>query len=412
MTFWLVTFRRRRPFPVAAGDHALRALLPLRRRARGPGPVSLATRRNLRQIVAVGVLAVVTGQLYTYYQPGGSSDPPWVNFTFTGRGHARALRLRHVPRFAARAALDAARTGPERAEAEQELRVGQAQSAERARIAREMHDVLAHRISLVTMHAGALAYRTDLPPEQIRETAQLIQTKAHEALTDLRQVLGVLRGDGPADRTRPQPTCRPRPPAGRGQDQRDASSSSSGSCRPTDDVPDQVGRTVYRIVQEGIDQRPQARAGRPRGCPRHRGRPTTASTWSSATRSRSAAHRDPRPGRAWGWSACASGPSCAAAELSVADERASASSCAAGCRGRVIRLLVVDDDPLVRVGADADARRQPDIEVVGEAADGARRRRRGRRAPARRRADGHPDAGDGRARGHRARCTRGRTRPR
>ena len=91
------------------------------------------------------------------------------------------------------------------AEAEQELRVGRAQSAERERIAREMHDVLAHRISLVTMHAGALAYRTDLPPEQVRETAELIQTKAHEAMTDLRQVLGMLRGeDGVPDR--PQPT--------------------------------------------------------------------------------------------------------------------------------------------------------------------------------------------------------------
>ena len=50
----------------------------------------------------------------------------------------------------------------ERAEAEQALRVEQGQFNERARIAREMHDVLGHRISLISMHAGALAYRTDL----------------------------------------------------------------------------------------------------------------------------------------------------------------------------------------------------------------------------------------------------------
>ena len=50
----------------------------------------------------------------------------------------------------------------ERAEAEQELRVAQARSNERARIAREMHDVLAHRISQISMHAGALGYREDL----------------------------------------------------------------------------------------------------------------------------------------------------------------------------------------------------------------------------------------------------------
>ena len=47
----------------------------------------------------------------------------------------------------------------ERAESEQELRVAQARSTERARIAREMHDVLAHRISQISMHAGALTYR-------------------------------------------------------------------------------------------------------------------------------------------------------------------------------------------------------------------------------------------------------------
>ena len=57
------------------------------------------------------------------------------------------------------------RNRAERAEAEQELRVGQARSNERARIAREMHDVLAHRISQISMHAGALAYRDDLTPD-------------------------------------------------------------------------------------------------------------------------------------------------------------------------------------------------------------------------------------------------------
>ena len=47
----------------------------------------------------------------------------------------------------------------ETAEAERDLRAAQARSTERARIAREMHDVLAHRISQISMHAGAL----DLP---------------------------------------------------------------------------------------------------------------------------------------------------------------------------------------------------------------------------------------------------------
>src|SRR5699024_10735380 len=93
-----------------------------------------------------------------------------------------------------------------RAEQEQELRVAQARTNERGRIAREMHDVLAHRISLVTMHAGALTYRTDLDRDEIARSAEIIQTNAHDALTELRGVLGVLRGEDTepiSDRTQP-----------------------------------------------------------------------------------------------------------------------------------------------------------------------------------------------------------------
>ena len=173
----------------------------------GPGVlavVSLCTRRNLRQIIPVAILNVAFGVLYTSWQPAGNKDPAWVSFTF---GVAITVAMVAYGMYAGsrRELIWTLRERARQAEAEQELRVEHAQSAERERIAREMHDVLAHRISLVTMHAGALAYRTDLPPEQVRETARLIQTKAHEALADLRQVLGMLRGeDGTGDR--PQPT--------------------------------------------------------------------------------------------------------------------------------------------------------------------------------------------------------------
>lgn len=96
----------------------------------------------------------------------------------------------------------------ETAEREQELRVSQARVGERARIAREMHDVLAHRISLVAVHSGALAYRTDLTEDQVRETAGLIQENSHQALEELREVLGVLRepGTDPRRAAAPMPT--------------------------------------------------------------------------------------------------------------------------------------------------------------------------------------------------------------
>jgi signal transduction histidine kinase len=114
-----------------------------------------------------------------------------------------------------------------------------------------MHDVLAHRISLIAMHAGALAYRTDLAADEMRQTAEVIQAKSHQALSDLRQVLGVLRGSDASGRERPQPTFA------------DLSAlvleaEGAGMRIQYDDrvlaaaeMPDRVGRTAYRIVQEG-----------------------------------------------------------------------------------------------------------------------------------------------------------------
>ena len=95
----------------------------------------------------------------------------------------------------------------ERAEAEQELRVSQARGNERARIAREMHDVLAHRISQISMHAGALGFRSDLDADELRANATVIRDLANDALTDLRGVLGVLRDPETGElASAPQPT--------------------------------------------------------------------------------------------------------------------------------------------------------------------------------------------------------------
>src|SRR6185436_5290313 len=87
--------------------------------------------------------------------------------------------------------------------AEQHLLVEQARYGERTRIAREMHDVLAHRISLLSLNAGALEFRPDAPPEEIARTVAVIRASAHQALEDLRSVIGTLR-DG-ADGEKPPP---------------------------------------------------------------------------------------------------------------------------------------------------------------------------------------------------------------
>ena len=141
----------------------------------------------------------------------------------------------------------------ERAEAEQQLRVEQARQQERTRIAREMHDVLAHRISLLSLHAGALEFRPDAAPDEVARAAGVIRASAHEALEDLREVIGVLRdGSEAGEPERPQPTLADLPAlvdesrAGR------ACACARGPARRRRGRPAGTGRSAYRIVQEGL----------------------------------------------------------------------------------------------------------------------------------------------------------------
>lgn len=145
-----------------------------------------------------------------------------------------------------------------RAEAEQGLRVEQARQQERSRIAREMHDVLAHRMSLLSVHAGALEFRPDAPAEDVARAAGVIRQTAHEALEELRTVIGVLRVDdltpnanGAAAPEPPQPTLAAVP--------RLIASWQQAGARvelelevDAGAVPPAVGRTAYRVVQEGL----------------------------------------------------------------------------------------------------------------------------------------------------------------
>ncbi len=151
------------------------------------------------------------------------------------------------------------RARAERAEAEQRLRADQARAAERTRIAREMHDVLAHRISLMALHAGGLQVARDLTDTQVRETAGLLRSTAQQALEELRGVIGVLRedpaGEGSSDASDarpapPQPTLRDIPRLV--EDTRRAGARIKYSQAVDGEVPDGVGRDAYRIVQEAL----------------------------------------------------------------------------------------------------------------------------------------------------------------
>ncbi len=212
---------------------------------------SLATRRRWREIVPLAILSIAAGVVLTALDPTVDVEAViiypliavvvgftigWGMYVGSRRELLQSLR-------------DRART----AETEQAARVARARTAERARIAREMHDVLAHRISLVTMHAGALTYRSDLEPAQVRQTAGLIRSTAHQAMEELREVLGVLREDaGDAAPDRPQPDASDLPTlldearAGGMHLIVHADGVDLGLVPPT------VGRTAYRIVQEAL----------------------------------------------------------------------------------------------------------------------------------------------------------------
>ncbi|WP_307808321.1 sensor histidine kinase [Streptomyces oryzae] len=118
-------------------------------------------------------------------------------------------------------------------------------------IAREMHDVLAHRLSLLSVHAGALEFNPGGAPDQVGRAAAVIRESAHQALDDLREVIGVLRA--PEDGNRPQPVL--------ADVEQLAAESRQAGARVTLDMevtggpegsPAITGRTAYRIVQEGL----------------------------------------------------------------------------------------------------------------------------------------------------------------
>jgi signal transduction histidine kinase len=130
-----------------------------------------------------------------------------------------------------------------RAETEAQLRVHEA----REEVARDMHDVLGHRLSLLSVHAGALEYNPDASPDDIARAAKVIRESAHQALQDLREVIGVLRA--PVDEV-PQPKL---------VDIEQLVTESRKAGMRVDlhqelpgDVPDRIGLTAYRIVQEAL----------------------------------------------------------------------------------------------------------------------------------------------------------------
>jgi signal transduction histidine kinase len=167
---------------------------------------------------------------------------------------------------------DASRTRRQRAEAlaerareaerNREAHSREAVVNERLRIARELHDVMAHSMSVIAVQAGVGRHVMDRDPETARRALDVIENTSRRSLTEMRQLLGVLRVDdvpetgeqvGPADTA----TRSPQPGLARLEELLAAARSAglvvtlsmSGTPRP---VPAQLDLAAYRILQEAL----------------------------------------------------------------------------------------------------------------------------------------------------------------
>ncbi|MFB6888693.1 sensor histidine kinase [Kitasatospora sp. NPDC056327] len=139
-----------------------------------------------------------------------------------------------------------------RLERERDAQAKVAVAAERARIARELHDVVAHNVSVMIVQADGAAYVLDNSPQQAKEALGTIASTGRQALVEMRRLLGVLRtADTKGEEYVPQPGVEELPElldqcrtAGLQVD-----FATSGNPR---ELPRGVELTVYRIVQEAL----------------------------------------------------------------------------------------------------------------------------------------------------------------
>jgi len=139
----------------------------------------------------------------------------------------------------------------DRLQAEQDDRAREAIAEERARIARELHDVVAHSVSVMTVQAGAARLQLPTDPQRAVEPLLAVEEAGRQALTELRRLLGILREDGGTYVLAPQPGIEDLPALA--DTLREAGLpvelTVEGATRP---LPAGVGLAAYRIAQEAL----------------------------------------------------------------------------------------------------------------------------------------------------------------
>jgi signal transduction histidine kinase len=249
----VLVLRRSRPVPVFAVTVAASLLYFGLGFPDGPGSIGLFVaaytltaygdgRRSL--VVAAAGIAVLSAAWLAAAADEPRAAIGWVFFRIAASGMAAALgesvRTRGV---VAAEALERARQAERSREEEARSRV----DAERLRIAREVHDTVAHAIAVINVQSGVTAYLLDKRPERARGALVTIERTSARALHEMRAVLGVLRDDEHA----------PHPGLGQVTElvtvAREAGLDVTlESARPGTSLPGAVDTTAYRILQESI----------------------------------------------------------------------------------------------------------------------------------------------------------------
>ncbi|MFJ2958106.1 sensor histidine kinase [Streptomyces sp. NPDC087270] len=201
----MLLFRRQRPVAVAAGTAAVTLLYVMLGYPFGPvfasmvvaffSAVAAGHRRAVLVIAAAAYAAhiLVGAWLYQWLPSSGSQRLTWAEASGVGAWLLAVLAGAELYRVRRE---QVTRDRRERAEAERRRA-----DEERLRIARELHDVLAHSISVINVQAGVALALMDERPEQARTALTTIKAASKEALGEVRQVLGTLRAPGEAPRS-------------------------------------------------------------------------------------------------------------------------------------------------------------------------------------------------------------------
>jgi signal transduction histidine kinase len=206
-------------------------------------------RRAALIVTAAGYVAYLTVTWFAAAPLGlsAAARPTVRDAVLTGLGLALTTFIGGAARARGIYLAEMAKAQAERARAQEEQERRQA-ADERLRIARELHDVLGHHLSLINVQAGVGLHLMDNRPEQAREALAAIKTASSEALREVRAVLGVLR---------PEEEAAPRQPA-LGLDRLTDLTADAGLPVTTEtvgerrDLPAEVDRAAYRIVQEAL----------------------------------------------------------------------------------------------------------------------------------------------------------------